>query len=635
MNKKITLSGKIFLLATSIGATLWFLLRVIPKPSRATYPCMRAAAPFMSGLIIYIVSLLGSIFAFKKAKETFLLAKYWKSFLFGFVALIAITIFYANDIQNAFAGTKQKYAVLEASNTPIGTPKGYFPGRVVWVMDQDATNDLGAGDKWYNNTNQEIVSRMLADGIKKYANTSDLKTAWNCLFGYFNNNHGKGWVGYTAGEKIMIKLNHTNLGAGGHDMSELMNSTPEMVLALLTQLVDVVGVAQADITIGDPYRGFPDVTYDICHAKYPNIHYIEGIGTEGREKTIIAAGDVFFTSDGSFKSRLPKAYMEASYLINMPCLKTHDSAGISLAAKNHQGSVIGDDQNATNQYMGNYLHYDYPSEKENQVMGIYRHIVDYMAHSKLGGNTLVYIVDAIWSGRNWNGFVDKFGMAPFDDDYTSSIFISQDAVAIESVGFDFLYNEYDNFGSNHEKDDFPLWEGVQDYIHQAADPANWPSGISYDPDDKDQSHPVGSLGVHEHWNNATDKKYSVNITGNKGGIELVSVPSTLVGAVPLNYTHEGPELAVKEINVASLKLFPNPAKDQLKVSYNLNENSNIAIALYSLDGKLTTTLLNAQLRAGYQSKEFNLNVPKGMYILKLTSSSNGKSIISSSKLEVR
>ena len=34
---------------TGLAALVWFLLRVIPKPSRAAYPCQRAAAPLASG----------------------------------------------------------------------------------------------------------------------------------------------------------------------------------------------------------------------------------------------------------------------------------------------------------------------------------------------------------------------------------------------------------------------------------------------------------------------------------------------------------------------------------------------------------------------------------------------------------
>ncbi|HBH83216.1 MAG: hypothetical protein A2X05_04170 [Bacteroidetes bacterium GWE2_41_25] len=67
--------------------------------------------------------------------------------------------------------------------------------------------------------------------------------------------------------------------------------------------------------------------------------------------------------------------------------------------------------------------------------------------------------------------------------------------------------------------------GVDDYLHQAADSSNWPGGLKYDPDNS--GNPLSSLGVHEHWNDPVSKQYSGNL-GRTGGIELVSVPDTLV-----------------------------------------------------------------------------------------------------------
>ena len=71
----------------------------------------------------------------------------------------------------------------------------------------------------------------------------------------------------------------------------------------------------------------------------------------------------------------------------------------------------------------------------------------------------------------------------------------------------------------------PNANGVDDYLHQAADSSNWPVGIKYDPDKSGR--PLSSLGVHEHWNNADLKQYSRNL-GLSTGIELISIPDTLV-----------------------------------------------------------------------------------------------------------
>jgi hypothetical protein len=37
---------------------LWFLVRVIPKPSRATYPCQRLAAPLASGFVVWMTGII-------------------------------------------------------------------------------------------------------------------------------------------------------------------------------------------------------------------------------------------------------------------------------------------------------------------------------------------------------------------------------------------------------------------------------------------------------------------------------------------------------------------------------------------------------------------------------------------------
>ncbi|MFH0758641.1 MAG: DUF362 domain-containing protein [Bacteroidota bacterium] len=581
--------GKILFFVGGIGSLVWFLVRVIPKPSRATYPCMRAAAPIMSSFIIYLLSLSGSVVAFRKARGFFRNAQYKSSLLFGIISIAVAVVFFWNDAKDLFGSDLVEAAVLEDPNTPMGVANGLFPGRVAWVMDKEATNENcsnGAGDYWFmeKNTSQEVVSKMLSDGLKSLSGQENDADAWDALFKYFNYKHEKGWVGYSPGEKIVIKLNLTTIGNDVRNLNESMNSTPQLALAMLDQLIGTLNITQSDITLGDPYRGFPDEIWDKCQSKYPDVHYIEGTGSDGREQTELSTGELYFNSDNAFRSRLPKAYVNADYLINMPCLKSHGSAGITLAAKNHQGSVIAADQNPTNQHMGSYLHYDYPDNPDNQVMGMYRHIVDFMAHQKLGGNTLLYLVDAIWSGRDWFGAVEMWEMAPFNGDWTSSLFLSQDAVAIESVGFDFLYYEYKNHASSHDYVDFPIRTGVSDYIHQAADPANWPAGIKYDPNHSDHSSPVGSLGVHEHWNNAANKQYSRNLGQNKG-IELVSHPASLVANLKVD---------VSGINLPANASITEPASIPLTIipenATNKDifwESSDEAVATVSPSGMIT------------------------------------------------
>ena len=101
-------------------------------------------------------------------------------------------------------------------------------------------------------------------------------------------------------------------------------------------------------------------------------------------------------------------------------------------------------------------------------------------------------------------------MDPFNNDWPSSIFVSQDPVAIDSVGLDFMHAEW------------VLRDNADNYLHEAALVPSPPSGTTYRPDGVALTE---SPGVHEHWNNRTNKQYSRNL-GMGNGIELVKVDLT-------------------------------------------------------------------------------------------------------------
>ncbi|MBN1413722.1 MAG: DUF362 domain-containing protein [Bacteroidales bacterium] len=529
-----------------LGSLIWFLIRVIPKPSRATYPCVRATAPLASAFVIYLLGITATFFSVKKFRHYFRMSKYTMALLF--LAGAALSGFLTIPFTPGSA-RPNIVNIQEDPNNPIGIAKGIFPGRVVWVYDRNATDSTctnTAGDYWFQNTDLPTVESMLSKGIRQLAGKNDIEQAWNDVFIYYNQNHGKGSVGYTAGEKIYIKINLTTSGSSGYrNLTEKlswldhMDATPQLCLAILRQLVNVVGVQQSDIYLGDPYRKFHDVYWDMMHPEFPDVHYMDGFGYNGREQTVPTSEALMKFSDGQYQSRLPQEYVNAAYFINMSCLKTHNEGGITMGAKNHQGSIIASNQSPSEQY-AYFMHYSLPAN--SQGYGKYRHTVDYLGHEQLGGKTLFYIVDGIWAGRNWEGIVEKWQMAPFSNDYPNSLFLSQDPVAIESVGFDFLLEEYKNKASNIK---YPYISGVDDYLFQSADSSYWPDNINYDPEGDGSILP--SLGVKEHWNDPLNKQYSRNLkTGN--GIELLLVDSEKI-IISSTLTAENSDLPDNNVNV--------------------------------------------------------------------------------------
>lgn len=72
-------------------------------------------------------------------------------------------------------------------------------------------------------------------------------------------------------------------------------------------------------------------------------------------------------------------------------------------------------------------------------------------------------------------------------------------------------------------------------------------------------------------------------------------------------------------NVNALSLFPNPATDNLRITYTLRERSAVSVKLYNLNGDLVADLLNSTQDVGIQSNDVHLpnGLAKGLYMVKL------------------
>ncbi|MDY6971534.1 MAG: DUF362 domain-containing protein [Thermodesulfobacteriota bacterium] len=439
---------------------------------------------------------------------------------------IAVTL----SIISIDAGRKDiVLANAQLPNDPIGVARGIYPGRVVWAHDPRATDwdgpGVGDGHWWESkNTNLARVDRMMSWAIRSLTGEINLGIAWDKLFKYHNKAHGKSDIGYQTGEKITIKVNLVGCIAkpgwgavdpGNYDMirkRDYMNTSPQMMLALLRQLVNRAGIDQRDISIGDTLSYFPNEYFNLCRKAFPDVNYLDREGNFGRTRVRYSSVPFYWSSDPSPENQdfVPASYAEASYIINMANFKSHSMAAVTLCAKNHYGSLIRFPVQP-----GFYdMHLNLPSNKGNE--GEYRPLVDLMGHAHIGGKTLLYLIDGLYAGHHPYGLAPtRLTSAPFNGGWSSSLFVSQDPVAIDSVAFDFLWSE-------------PGWEfhthisGGDDYLHEAALADKPESGIFYDPDHRGNVNRLSSLGVHEHWNNPTDKKYSRNL-GNGDGIELISL----------------------------------------------------------------------------------------------------------------
>lgn len=394
-------------------------------------------------------------------------------------------------------------SLFRSASLPVGVPRGVVPGRVTWAHDPSAVSWDGTGSWWTDaHNNQSAIDGMVSRSIRGLTKQPGDSQAWSSIFQYFNRSHGRGTAGYRAGEKIAIKANLNN--TTGHGTIDRLNSSPHLLLALVRQLTGPGRVPESAITIFDSSRFIPGDLYDKIHREFPGVVFVDHIGGDGRVKAEFKPNAIPFSIAGKNANGLDTCVVEATYLIDAAVLRGHVSSGVTLCAKNLFGATSIDPDWHKNAHDG------FNHNKDGSAT--YSAFTDFLGHKDLGEKTLLFVIDGLYGNDNVDGPpYRKWKMAPFNDAWPNSIFMSFDGVAIDSVGFDFLTSEWP---------DLPDIANADNYLREAALAHDPPSKTVYDPE-RDGIR-CRSLGVHEHWDNATDKKYSGNL-GNPHGIELFKV----------------------------------------------------------------------------------------------------------------
>ncbi len=516
-------------------AVAWFLVRVIPKPVRATYPCQQAAFPLLSATVVWLLGLKASFLAWLRINKR---ARQLRYFLPGAALMLIIGLIGWAAEKFPQASPPGPLALTYGSpsgdppNSPVGTAKGILPGRVTWMRDTNATPWNGRTGYWWQDTNgvnQAAVDRMISWNLRALTGVGSDTAAWDRIFRHYNVVHERGDIGYSSNEIVAIKINLNNLRT--YENNNYSDASKQTVLALLRQLVNKAGVPQTNIAIYDAVRTLPSWIHYPCWKEFPGVQWYSGDGYPNVSnvwRTTWVTNSSRYSVSNACGGPLvvPRCVSEATYLINMPLLKGHYDAGVTLAAKNHYGSIPAREH-------GVYL----TAWRTNSPL--YSMLVDLMGSRQLGGKTILYVNDALF-GNVSNDTPTPNSLANcsfsnlFNGQWSASIFMSLDPVAIDSVGVDFLYAEFGSRLGQTPSYHQLLATNCDHYLHEAASADHPPSGTAYQPD----SVPFSSLGVHEHWNNPIDKQYSRNLDTNGTGIELVALhqipPAVLTITSPTN-----------------------------------------------------------------------------------------------------
>jgi len=460
------------------------------------------------------------------------------------VLMLAVTASYA---QSAARQTLYNYAP-QHRNEPIGVARGIYPGRVVWARDPKAAHwggDISStADQWWmdRNNDQARIDAMMSATLRELTGAKTDEQAWQKIFIYYNE-HTRGMKnrGYRNGEVVAVKINLNNSEAAGS--GNFLNASPQLVLAMVRQLVLHAHVPASQIIVYDARRNiypalltkiwteFKDVRFvqyqDPQSAQPVNPGYGNYHGLEGADwvEGIGYSANVYHDA-----KLIPRQVKDSTYLVNLALLKAHSypyfgseggnegQTAVTLTGKNHFGSIKGTPE----------LHAAINTDKEGAPHA-YSPIVDLTSSPNLGAKTILYMLDGLYCGRRYQTYPIHFPNPPFNNrvepyanpDWPSSLLVSFDGVALDSVGLDILYSQSQN---NIDKDGHPrimIRENADDYLQEEATPDHAPSGTAYTQYGK----PTQSLGVFEHWDSESTRQYTRNKDPRHGkGIELIYLP---------------------------------------------------------------------------------------------------------------
>jgi len=351
--------------------------------------------------------------------------------------------------------------IPSATPTPIHTPTPVTPPtrtplppgsqpRVVHVHANNAHNWNNSATNYWDYVNQTAVNNMVDQGLINMTGQNTAANAWRSLM-----------PNYHQGQLVAIKVsfNNTTNDAG----STLIDGIIEPVNAIIRGL-NAAGVSSSSIVVYDSSRWLP--TRFTSKSLYSGVQFKDSRHSPWSPENDSQRQVVFSKHPDPSKTtpanqRLSNVVVDAHYLINIPIVKGHGSAGLSLALKNHYGSV---------QKPGD-LHY-WSSLAAPGFSTLYNPIVEINRNTHIAQKTILTIGDAIFAANDQQSRPTPWAL--YNNQTPKSLFFSADPVAIDCVMVDFKYMERKALGRYEDKpltySYLPLAEAAGLGVYEHPDP---------------------------------------------------------------------------------------------------------------------------------------------------------------------
>lgn len=317
--------SKIIFIVLGTISVAWFLLRVIPKPSRASYPCQRAAFPIASTFVIWLSGTLLSYLSFKKARRAFAYRKPAAIALFSLAALIFLVTYVVIPSENLKAKAMfvlQEQPVLKTAYN-IEADQLIAPQSYVSIIRSDKNNaeDIDITE----------LESMIREAVEMVGGLGDI---------------------ITDGDVVVLKPNMVSIDRPDGDLPLTANGmiTDWRVVSIVSKIVRELNPSGTILVMegsaGNTMDGYSQMNYNKTSMpdvdEFKAIEDCSGAWLEYDAPELSSAslpeGEALYPNNkkpnNSDAIYYNKIYFEADVLISLPVLKNHESAGVTGAVKN-------------------------------------------------------------------------------------------------------------------------------------------------------------------------------------------------------------------------------------------------------------------------------------------------------------
>lgn len=636
MNK--TSWKKISLIFMGFIALCWFLIRVVPKPSRATYPCQQVAFPMASAFVIWLTSLLTSALLFVKFKKNLKENKIAYAFLFLILSGLSFLVYTSvNPTQNLFARNSSNYNIVNWDGS----------GRITKLLKNTTTNfdEVAVVKSLQANVNEieyNEIETMVRESVEMAGGLNEI---------------------ISNGDYVVLKPNLVELlSVPGYEEISGMTTDWRVTKAVATIVRELNPDGQIYIIESSAATSTREVLdyYKYTLENIPEVNQIVALEdscgayedyTDINLEEILLEDSVRLYPDEQKPNLSPEFYMNKIYnnadvVISIPVLKNHKLAIITAGIKNVGiGMAPPNIYGMSETFFGKWTKIDHSIENLNKWIHDYYLcrpvefvIVDGLQgfdHGPTGTPELTmeemqHNMRLIISGKNALSVDAVCGhimsldptLAPYmiyldDEAYDvgtiNAKFIRIKGEEIASIREPFLHDTEVAINALYSDYEAPVVDVTSSLIEENIISLS----ILGDADLNKIEVEVNGILLDQVWvNDFTTASFEVSD-------ELMPIESLFLFAYDRFFNKAEIAVDISSINksvqnVAKLQQnFPNPFSNSTTLVFELQKTNDVSLYVSDMNGRVVETIVNKKLQSGEHQYNWNGNVAPGTYFYTL------------------